>query len=173
MSFPLDEQRLVAIDSALAQGVSLDQAVDGALPILRLASGALVIADTESADRDSMAAALRFLAQVTGESQRSVAVLGEFDSAAADALEEHDYIGRLVVRLNVAQLVAVGHAARHIQSAAGLEGSWDGESLIVGTPEEAYDLLRGQLRENDIVLVKASGRAGLGRLIQLLEETDR
>lgn len=173
MSFPLDEQRLVAIDDALRRGESLEAAVDGSVPIVRLASGALLIAETDDTDRDSMAAALRFLAQVTGESARSVAVLGEFDSAPADALEEHDYIGRLVVRLNVAQLVAVGHAARHIQSAAGLEGSWDGESLIVGTPEEAYDFLRGHLRENDIVLVKASARAGLGRLIALLEETDR
>ena len=110
---------------------------------------------------------------MTGESVRSIAVLGEFESEPAGALEEHDYIGRLVVRLNINQLVAVGHAARHIQSAAGLEGSWDGESLIVGTPAEAYDLLRGQIRESDVVLVKASTRAGLGQLAEQLEGATR
>lgn len=173
MSFALSEPQLVAIDDALAAGARLEEALGDAVSTRRLPSGALVMSETEAADRETVAAALRLLAQVTGEAQRSVAVLGEFDSTEADALEEHDYIGRLVVRLNVAQLVAVGHAARHIQSAAGLEGSWDGESLIVGTPEEAYDLLRGQLHGNDIVLVMASARAGLGRLIELLEETDR
>ena len=173
MSFPLSEDALTAIEAELAAGAALDVAIGSHLRTSRDASGALVIDDTGASDRDGMAAALRFLAQVTGESIRSVAVLGEFDSPDGDALEEHDYIGRLVVRLNVAQLVAVGHAARHIQSAAGLEGSWDGESVIVDGPQEAYDLLRGQLRENDVVLVKASTRAGLGQLAEQLEGAAR
>jgi UDP-N-acetylmuramoyl-tripeptide--D-alanyl-D-alanine ligase len=168
VSFPLSEQQLVAIDDSLAAGASLEAAIGDRLRTRRDASGALVIDDTGATDRESMAAALRFLAQVTGESIRSIAVLGEFDAAPDDALEDHDYIGRLVVRLNISQLVAVGHSARHIQSAAGLEGSWDGESLIVDTPQEAYDLLRGQLHENDVVLVKASTRAGLGDLAEQL-----
>ena len=173
MSFPLSEPDLIAIDDELAAGKSLEAAIGHRLRTSRAANGALVIDDTGDTDRDGMASALRFLAQVTGESVRSVAVLGEFDADGADALEEHDYIGRLVVRLNIGQLVAVGHAARHIQSAAGLEGSWDGESLIVETPAEAYDLLRGQLRENDVVLVKASTRAGLGQLAEQLEGATR
>jgi UDP-N-acetylmuramoyl-tripeptide--D-alanyl-D-alanine ligase len=168
VSFPLSEQQLEQIDHELAGGADLATAIGDHLRTSRLASGALVIDDTGASDRDGMAAALRFLAQVTGESRRSVAVLGEFDSDPADALEEHDYIGRLVVRLNIAQLVAVGQGARHIQSAAGLEGSWDGESLIVETAKEAYDLIRGQLHENDVVLVKASTRAGLDPLASQL-----
>ena len=164
MSFPLTEPAFAEIEARLAAGESLEQSIGDHLRTARDPSGALVIIETTDTDRDGMAAALRFLAQVTGESIRSIAVLGEFDSPAADALEEHDYIGRLVVRLNINQLIAVGHAARHIQSAAGLEGSWDGESVIVETPQEAYDLLRGQIRENDVVLVKASTRAGLDLL---------
>ena len=168
MTFPLSEAELALIDVELAAGTSLEAAIGQRLRTSRGPNGALVIDDTGDTDRDGMAAALRFLAQVTGESIRSVAVLGEFESEAADALEEHDSIGRLVVRLNINQLVAVGHAARHIQSAAGLEGSWNGESVIVDTPAEAYDLLRGQLRESDVVLVKASTRASLGSLAEQL-----
>jgi UDP-N-acetylmuramoyl-tripeptide--D-alanyl-D-alanine ligase len=162
VSFPLDETALSDIEQRLAAGESLEAAIGSQLRTSRDASGALIIDDSGVADRDGMAAGLRFLAQVSGESTRSVAVLSEFDADESDALEEHDYIGRLVVRLNISQLVAVGHGARHIQSAAGLEGSWDGESLIVDTLPEAYDLLRGQLRENDVVLVKTSTRADLG-----------
>ena len=168
MSFPLSERALVEIESTLGAGQSLQAAIGERLHTIVDRSGALVIAETSDTDRNAMAAALRFVAQVTGESTRSIAVLGEFDTDPADALEDHDYIGRLVVRLNINQLIAVGSAARHIQSAAGLEGSWDGESLIVDTPEEAYDLLRGQIRENDVVLVKASARAELGRLVDLI-----
>ena len=168
MSFPLTEDDLAAVEAELAAGASLEAAIGSRLRTSRTASGALIIDDTGASDRDGMASALRFLAQVTGESVRSVAVLGEFDSEAAERQEEHDYIGRLVVRLNINQLVAVGHAARHIQSAAGLEGSWNGESVIVETPAEAYALLRGQLRESDVVLVKASTRAGLGQFAEQL-----
>jgi UDP-N-acetylmuramoyl-tripeptide--D-alanyl-D-alanine ligase len=45
--------------------------------------------------------------------------------------------------------------------AAGLEGSWDGESVLVDTIDEAYDFLRGTLRAGDVVLVKSSKSAGL------------
>lgn len=103
------------------------------------------------------AAALKLLAQLTGSERRSVAVLGELATSEADWRDEHDRIGRLVVRLNVGQLVVVGQGARHIHNAAGLEGSWDGESQLVDTAETAYDLLREDLRAGDIVLVGSSG----------------
>jgi UDP-N-acetylmuramoyl-tripeptide--D-alanyl-D-alanine ligase len=88
-------------------------------------------------------------------------VLGEMAELGEFADEEHDRIGRLAVRLNIQKLVVVGHAARHIHNAAGLEGSWDGESMLVADADEAYDVLRDELREGDVVLVKSSGSAGL------------
>jgi UDP-N-acetylmuramoyl-tripeptide--D-alanyl-D-alanine ligase len=108
-----------------------------------------------------MAAALKTLAQIRTPTDRTVAVLGEMAELGEYANEEHDRIGRLVVRLNVQKLIVVGHAARHIHNAAGLEGSWDGESVLVDTPEQAYDLLRDNLGAGDIVLVKSSKSANL------------
>lgn len=123
--------------------------------------GAVVINDAREATRDSMASSLKALALLTTGGLRSVAVLGAVDSSPADVLDDHDSIGRLVVRLNIKKLVVVGYAARHIQVAAGLEGSWDGESVLVHTPEEAYDLLSEDLGDGDVVLVKSSSAAGL------------
>jgi UDP-N-acetylmuramoyl-tripeptide--D-alanyl-D-alanine ligase len=77
------------------------------------------------------------------------------------AQEEHDRIGRLGVRLDIRQLVVVGDGARHIHAAAGLEGSWDGESVLVPDIDAAYDVLRDLVRPGDIVLVKSSKSAGL------------
>jgi UDP-N-acetylmuramoyl-tripeptide--D-alanyl-D-alanine ligase len=136
--------------------------------VMRAPSGALILADTEGADPDSTAAALKMLVQLAGDSARSIAVLGELDLEAdaspLDARDEHDRIGRLVVRLNVQKLVVVGNSARHIHNAAGLEGSWDGESRLVATADEAYDLLREDVGSGDIVLVKSSSRTALGAL---------
>jgi UDP-N-acetylmuramoyl-tripeptide--D-alanyl-D-alanine ligase len=170
VSFPLDETALAAVEQSLRTGSSLAIAVTPYLRAVRVDSGGTVIDESDRAARDDVAASLRFLAQFTPESGRSIAILGEFDADPADALEDHDYVGRLIVRLNIDQLIAVGHGARHIQSAAGLEGSWDGESVIVDSAEEAYDLVRGNIRENDVVLVKASPRAGLNALALRLSE---
>jgi UDP-N-acetylmuramoyl-tripeptide--D-alanyl-D-alanine ligase len=131
------------------------------MEVLDRPDGVVVINDAYNASPDSTAAALKTLAQIVGPEQRSVAVLGEMAELGDFADEEHDRVGRLVVRLNVQKLVVVGRNARHIHNAAGLEGSWDGESVLVETPEEAYDLLRDELRGGDIVLVKSSKSAGL------------
>lgn len=173
MSFPLNEAALGAVEQSLRSGASLSRAVGPYLRVHDAESGGTVIDEGTESTRDAAAAALRFLAQFTPEAGRSIAILGELDGDTVDALEDHDYIGRLIVRLNIDQLIAVGHGARHIQAAAGLEGSWDGESLIVDSAAEAYDLVRGRIRENDVVLVKASPRAGLDQLAERLAGVTR
>ena len=162
---------LAAIAAARALGVAPERSVPAIealvraerwrMEVLERPDGVVVINDAYNASPDSMAAALKTLAQVTRGDQRSIAVLGEMAELGEYADEEHDRIGRLAVRLNVQKLIVVGHNARHIHNAAGLEGSWDGESVLVGTADEAYDLLRDQLRAGDVVLVKSSGSAEL------------
>jgi UDP-N-acetylmuramoyl-tripeptide--D-alanyl-D-alanine ligase len=162
---------LAALSAARELGVDLAEAITAIEAVVRAerwrmelllpASGAIVINDAYNASPDSMAAALKTLAQVRGESDRTIAVLGEMAELGEYSDEEHDRIGRLVVRLNIRKLIVVGHLARHIHNAAGLEGSWDGESVFVSTPDEAYDLLREDLGTGDIVLVKSSKSANL------------
>jgi UDP-N-acetylmuramoyl-tripeptide--D-alanyl-D-alanine ligase len=149
----------------LANAITALEAVERAerwrMELLTRDDGIVVINDAYNASPDSMSAALKTLAQILKPGQRSVAVLGEMTALGDEANEEHDRIGRLVVRLNIQKLVVVGHNARHIHNAAGLEGSWDGESVLVATADEAYDLINADLREGDVVLVKSSNSAGL------------
>ncbi|MDP9028494.1 MAG: UDP-N-acetylmuramoyl-tripeptide--D-alanyl-D-alanine ligase, partial [Actinomycetota bacterium] len=162
---------LAALAVARELGVPLDRAITAieAVPraerwrmeVLHPGSGITVINDAYNASPDSTAAALKTLAQIVEPGQRSVAVLGEMAELGEYAQEEHDRLGRLVVRLNIGKLVVVGHGARHIHLAAGLEGSWDGESVFVPDLDAAYDLLRGELRAGEVVLVKSSKSAGL------------
>jgi len=162
---------LATIAATLELGVPVDRSVPALetlvraerwrMEVLSRTDGVTVINDAYNASPDSMAAALKTLAQIIGPDQRSVAVLGEMAELGEYADEEHDRIGRLIVRLNVGKLIVVGHNARHIHNAAGLEGSWDGESVLVSTADEAYDVLRDELRSGDVVLVKSSGSAEL------------
>jgi UDP-N-acetylmuramoyl-tripeptide--D-alanyl-D-alanine ligase len=123
--------------------------------------GVTVINDAYNASPDSMAAALRTLAQVVRPGERTVAVLGEMAELGEYSTEEHDRIGRLVVRLGIGQLVVVGRGAMPIHQAASLEGSWDGESVYIEDAEDAVRSVEGMLRPGDVVLVKSSKSAGL------------
>ncbi|MFM9878361.1 MAG: UDP-N-acetylmuramoyl-tripeptide--D-alanyl-D-alanine ligase [Rhodoglobus sp.] len=162
---------LAAIAATRVLGVPIERSVPALealvraerwrMEVLTRSDGVVVINDAYNASPDSMVAALKTLAQITRGDQRSVAVLGEMAELGEYADEEHDRIGRLAVRLNVQKLIVVGHNARHIHNAAGLEGSWDGESVLVSTADEAYDVLRDELRSGDVVLVKSSGSAEL------------
>ncbi|NYJ66791.1 UDP-N-acetylmuramoyl-tripeptide--D-alanyl-D-alanine ligase [Pseudoclavibacter chungangensis] len=135
-----------------------------------------VINDAYNASPDSMSAALRTLAQIAPPDARTIAVLGEMSELGPYAIEEHDRIGLLAVRLNIDQLVVVGRGARALHLGAIAQGSWSGESRFVEDADEAYTLLEAELRPGDIVLVKSSNSAGLrflgDRLADLAEGRD-
>lgn len=158
------------LSAAIASLESLQRAERWRMEALTRADGIVVINDAYNASPDSMAAALKTLAQIVKPGQRTVAILGEMAELGEDSLHEHDRIGRLIVRLNIQKLVVVGHGARHIHNAAGLEGSWDGESALVATADDAYDLISADLRAGDVVLVKSSNSAGLRLLGDRLGE---
>ncbi|BDZ50435.1 UDP-N-acetylmuramoyl-tripeptide--D-alanyl-D-alanine ligase [Frondihabitans sucicola] len=149
------------VDRAATVLESVTRAERWRMEVLEAGPGITVINDAYNASPDSVAAALKTLAQITGPDQRSVAVLGEMAELGDYAQEEHDRIGRLVVRLNIHKLVVVGNAARHVHMAAGLEGSWDGETMLVPDLDAAYEAVRSDLRQGDIVLVKSSKSGGL------------
>ncbi|WP_327323025.1 UDP-N-acetylmuramoyl-tripeptide--D-alanyl-D-alanine ligase [Streptomyces sp. NBC_01210] len=134
--------------------------------------GVTIVNDAYNANPESMRAALRALAAM-GQGRRTWAVLGQMAELGDEALAEHDAVGRLVVRLNVSKLVAVGgREASWLQLGAYNEGSWGEESVHVSDAQAAVDLLRRELRPGDVVLVKASRSVGLERVAQaLLENT--
>lgn len=161
---------LAAIAAATALGVALDDCV-AALETVELAERwrmqpmgsdrVRIINDAYNASPDSMAAALRTLAQITEPGQRMVAVLGAMSELGEYSGEEHDRVGLLAVRLGIQRIVVVGSDARRLFISAIGEGSWDGEAVFFATGDEAHDYLLGELRDGDRVLVKSSNSAGL------------
>ncbi|MGN6426538.1 UDP-N-acetylmuramoyl-tripeptide--D-alanyl-D-alanine ligase [uncultured Leifsonia sp.] len=162
---------LAAAAAAHTLDVDIDTIVDGLQRVQRAerwrmevmggADGVTIINDAYNASPDSMAAAIKTLAQIAEPGERTIAVLGEMSELGEFSGEEHDRIGLLAVRLGIDQLVVVGPAARRMHISAINEGSWDGESLYFDTQDAAYDHLKGALRSGDTVLVKSSNSAGL------------
>ncbi|GAB2838893.1 UDP-N-acetylmuramoyl-tripeptide--D-alanyl-D-alanine ligase [Microbacterium insulae] len=171
---------LAAIAAATALGVSLTDCV-ARLETVELAERwrmqplgsdrVRIINDAYNASPDSMAAALRTLAQITGPGERTVAVLGAMSELGEHADEEHDRVGLLAVRLGVKRIVVVGADARRMYLEAIAQGSWDGEAVFFATADEAYAYLLTELRDGDRVLVKSSNSAGLRFLGDRLGES--
>ena len=138
-------------------------------------AGVTVVNDAYNANPESMRAALKSLAIMTGSGEpagsaggsggpagrRSIAVLGQMAELGAESVAAHDAIGRLAVRLNVNLLIAVGETARPIANGAALEGSWDGEARWVPDRHAAVRELLELVRPGDVVLVKGSRAAEL------------
>jgi UDP-N-acetylmuramoyl-tripeptide--D-alanyl-D-alanine ligase len=100
-----------------------------------------IINDAYNASPDAMQAALRTLAQITGEDERMVAVLGAMSELGEHDVEEHSKIGLLAVRLRIPRIVVVGQEARALFLSAIAEGSWNDEAVFFETADEAYDYL--------------------------------
>ena len=171
---------LAAIAAATTLGVSLADAV-ARLETVEIAERwrmqplgsdrVRIINDAYNASPDSMAAALRTLAQITGPGERTVAVLGAMSELGEHAEEEHDRVGLLAVRLGIQRIVVVGDDARRMYLEAVAQGSWDNEAIFFATADEAFEYLRGELRDGDRVLVKSSNSAGLRFLGDRLGES--
>ncbi|WP_148574429.1 UDP-N-acetylmuramoyl-tripeptide--D-alanyl-D-alanine ligase [Nocardioides caldifontis] len=128
--------------------------------------GVTVVNDAYNANPDSMAAALKALVAIGGGARarrrRTIAVLGEMKELGESGEAEHEAVGRLAVRLGVDRVVAVGAPARAIGEGARAEaGSGEERAVFVDDNEAAVALLRGELRDGDVVLLKASRGARL------------
>ncbi|PRY17533.1 UDP-N-acetylmuramoyl-tripeptide--D-alanyl-D-alanine ligase [Kineococcus rhizosphaerae] len=156
----------------VARALSAAQvASPGRMQVVERADGVTVVHDAYNANPDSMRAALKALvgmASSGGRERRTWAVLGEMLELGPASRDEHDVLGRTVVRLDVDQLLVVGRGARPIYTGAVMEGSWGEEAAFADDVDAALEFLTPRLRPGDVVLVKSSNGAGLGRLAETL-----
>lgn len=137
------------------------------MEVLELANDITLINDAYNANPESMAAGLKTLASIETAGNRW-AVLGAMHELGAESMMEHDRIGRLVVRLNIDQLVVVGQAAKTLHMGAEQEGSWDGESVWFADFAGACDYICKRVKPHDVLLFKASRSEEFDRLADLV-----
>lgn len=163
---------LAAATVADALGLSLDEIVATLEEVVKPARWRMevthcrdnitVINDAYNANPDSMAAALKTLAQIADPHGRTIAVLGEMSELGEYAGEEHDRVALLAVRLRIDQVVIVGENIRRMYISSINEGVWDEQEAHYFTDQDsALAYLSEQVRQNDTVLIKSSNAAGL------------
>lgn len=124
------------------------------MDVFERVDGVTVIDDSYNANPASMAAALRALAGF--ERRRTIAVLGYMAELGPYEQDGHVEVGRLAADLGVDRLLVVGEAAAPIHQGATSVREWEGESVQLTDQAGAVEVLRGDLRPGDVVLVKGS-----------------
>jgi UDP-N-acetylmuramoyl-tripeptide--D-alanyl-D-alanine ligase len=133
--------------------------------------GAEIINDAYNASPESVAAALRTFASIFpagGRHARRVLVLGDMLEMGAASDAAHDEIGRLIASVCPPDLlVTVGPAAARYAAASGMNSART--TMFAEADEKACGEIAGAIRGGDAVLLKASRRMGLERVVKALE----
>jgi UDP-N-acetylmuramoyl-tripeptide--D-alanyl-D-alanine ligase len=157
----------------LVEGLTWQEIADGLqhghtqlrLVAVHTDNGALILDDTYNASPESVLAALNLLSEMDG---RKIAVLGDMLELGQYEQDGHEMVG--VRAAGVCQvLIAVGDRGKLIADAALQAGMRNTAIIWFETVEETIEMLRGELRQGDVVLVKGSHGMRMERIVNSLE----
>lgn len=146
-------------DHAIQAGLEPFEPADMRLAVREI-GGATVLVDCYNANPDSMAAALRTLAEVA-QGRHAVAVVGDMLELGENSEAWHREMGRLA-RASADACVFIGPASRSAFQAAG-NGEW------FESAHAAQDSVRRHVRPGAVILLKASRGIALERLLDALQ----
>jgi UDP-N-acetylmuramoyl-tripeptide--D-alanyl-D-alanine ligase len=127
--------------------------------------GMTLIDDAYNANPASFSAALETLQRY--QDRRKFVVAGDMLELGTDAEKYHRQLGQKFAACALTQLVTVGPLAA-IAGAEACKGATVQFWKECATPEEAAKILKTQLREGDVVLVKGSHGIHLERCLEIL-----
>ena len=153
---------LAQLLSTYAIGLRTSRNVAGRLRAFTAPTGATVYDDSYNANPDSVTAAIKFLAELDGE---SCLVLGDMGELGPDAVSLHRDIGKVARAAGIQRLWCVGELSRATAAGYGATARWF-ESV-----EELGDFLQSELQPGRNILIKASRFMGLDRLVRRIEAT--
>ena len=167
----------LAIAASLEAGLSINEAVLGLSDLdmtrsrleIKKTSKYMIIDDTYNASKESMCAALDSLKAIKGK--RKIAILGDMYELGDSTMESHVKVGSYASEIGIDLLIAIGDYAVDIAEAARKHGNI-GSIYYFKTKEEFYPLIKDLLKEDDIVLVKASRGMGLEQVVKNIENID-
>lgn len=135
------------------------------LVAVRTQSGALILDDSYNASPESTLAALNLLNELEG---RHIAVLGEMLELGPYERQGHEKVGLRVAEV-AQRLIAVGERAKLIVQAARRAGMPAANITWIEDVPEVLDLLRSELKEGDVALIKGSHGLRMDRIVAELE----
>jgi len=119
--------------------------------------------ESYNANPTSMEAAIKLLGLKPG---RRIAVLGDMGELGKDEIAMHAALSKPLEAADVSRVIVTGECMRALKGALPqvMRGAWARDWKF------ALDALKGEIENGDVVLVKGSNSAGLGKLVAALKE---
>jgi UDP-N-acetylmuramoyl-tripeptide--D-alanyl-D-alanine ligase len=150
---------LVKISEALEKY----QPIEHRMNVKRGIKNTIVLDDCYNASPLSMNAALETFKEIPAK--RRVAVLGDMLELGDYTIEMHEEIGKKVIGI-VDLLICVGTAAKLIAESAIKHGFDKGKVIIFNNSESASKMIRKEIKEGDLILVKGSRAIKLEEVVK-------
>lgn len=136
---------------------------------LDLGRGFILVDETYNSSPRALLSALESLSEEK-QALRRIAVVGDMLELGERSEALHREVGREIAGQNIDRIVGVGELGRLIADAAHESGVPIEAVSSVESATDAGRLLAGELREGDVVLLKASRGIALDRAIDVLRE---
>jgi len=156
--------------SAIAEALSEVVAYDMRMQIIE-ENGITIISDCYNANPHSMKMSLQTLASMPCKG-RKFAVLGDMKELGEHSGEYHREIGSMLPKLSIDYLVAIGKSALEYCKGAENAGIKSSKIKYFEDKQNAVEALKFLLRENDMVLLKASRSMKFEEMLNSLLEME-
>lgn len=134
--------------------------------------GVRIIDDCYNANPASMKAAIDLLVEL-GAGGRTIAVLGDMLELGPESEALHREVGAYLAGRGVTSLIACGTLGRGLAAGAREAGMASDHIYEIPAVADAATRLKAVVRESDVVLVKASRRMRMERVIEQLMRAER
>ena len=131
----------------ILDGISSFELTKNRLDFIKRDDNVTIINGSYNASADSMKSSLEILKNTSGD--RKIAVLGDMLELDEYSKELHEEVGKFTSGIDI--LITVGDEAKYIASASSVN-----EIYTFDSNKDAIDKLKEIIKENDVVLVKAS-----------------
>ena len=129
-------------------------------------NGVKFIVDCYNANPSSMSHAIRYLADVTPNSGKRVAVVGDMYELEQYTQKCHVKLGEELVKAGVQKIIAVGRFSHHVKDGAVKAGVSARRVFTAENAAEALDVCRTVLKKGETVLLKGSRGVGLEKVFE-------
>lgn len=165
---------LSAIAVGLEYGIKIEEIIKGIsefsltkrrMELIKNSKNATIINDCYNASYESIKAALEYIKEL--KSNRKIAVLGDVLELGRFSKQMHQKIGEEVINNNIDILITVGQEAKTIAKTV-TENKKNLKVYSFDNNQEASKLLKNEIKENDVILVKASNGMHFEEIINSL-----
>ena len=151
-------------EDKIKEGIENFELTKKRMDIVELKNGIKIINDAYNASLESMTASLKVLSEFK---ERKIAVLGDMFELGDFSEELHRKVGKEVVKNKIDILIACGENAKYIADVAKEKMSKE-NIYYLENKEEIEPLLEKIVKNNDVILFKASNGMGFYKIAERL-----